>query len=1194
MKTRAAQTSRGSFTLAAPGWLPIVVAFFTWWAPTPALLAQPTKGGAAGVPIEIREVEGKVEVLRTGAAVWDPAYPNQVLQAGDRLRTRPSSRATLRWSDQSTVRLGERSEIEILKAQPKPKAQTGFNLFTGVLYFFHRDKPADLRFNTRTATAAIRGTEFDVRVEDNGRTLLTMLDGEVELSNAAGQVLLQSGEQGLAEPGKAPSKTAVISAINVIQWCLYYPAVLDVSELPLDAQEEQLLADSLAAYRAGDVLQALAKYPADRQPAGAAEKVYLGAVLLAVGQVEQAEALFASLSPATTTGERAATVRALAAALRQLIAAVKLQPWERTGEPRFATEWLAESYHLQSRAHLNAALAAARKAVAAAPNFGFGWARVAELEFSFGHTDQALAALEKSLGLAPRNAEAVALKGFLLSAQNRIAEAIAQFEQALALDGALGNAWLGRGLCRIRQGQSEAGRADLLVAATLEPQRALLRSYLGKAYSNAGDNERAQEELRLARKLDQKDPTAWLYSALLLQQQNRINEAVRDLEQSQELNDNRRLYRSRLLLDQDRAVRAANLANIYRDAGMFDVSVREASRAVNADYANYSAHLFLASSYDQFRDPKQINLRFETPAETEYLIANLLAPVGAGTLSQRISQQEYSKLFERDRFGLFSSTEYFSNGDWLQSGVHYGTSGNTSYAVEAFYRADNGQRPNNDFEQRWLSLQLKQQITPADAVYLKVSHYDAEGGDLYQRYDPTSANPGLRTRERQEPFLTLGYHHEWSPGVHTLLLAGRLDDTYWVNDPQETILIAAKSGGDITAVRPITIQQNYRSTLTLYSVEAQQIFQHGRHTTTLGARGQWGEFDIDNFQDHPDSLGGFFYEPAVDQHFDLGLERYGVYGYHKWELLDSLWLIGGVSYERVQFPDNFRAAPLSPGEDSEAEVSPKAGLIWLPAPNTIVRAAYTRSLSGASLEQSYQIEPTHVGGFNQSFRSIIPESVAGANAGARFETYGVSLEQRFPTGTYVAVTGELLNSEVQRVVGNFSLDIDVSDYVFIEGLREHLDYKERALQVTFDQLLGAEWSLGARYRLSHARLVDRFPEVPGPDIATLHAPFAQWQQVEAVLHQLSLHTIFNHRSGFFGQLQALWHLQSNHGYEPDLPGDEFWQLNLFAGYRFPRRIAELRVGLLNLTDQDYRLNPLTLYNELPHERMFVTRLQFNF
>jgi outer membrane receptor protein involved in Fe transport len=74
----------------------------------------------------------------------------------------------------------------------------------------------------------------------------------------------------------------------------------------------------------------------------------------------------------------------------------------------------------------------------------------------------------------------------------------------------------------------------------------------------------------------------------------------------------------------------------------------------------------------------------------------------------------------------------------------------------------------------------------------------------------------------------------------------------------------------------------------------------------------------------------------------------------------------------------------------------------------------------------------------------------------------------------------------------------------------------------------------------------------------------------------------------------LWTGQSNYHYDPDIPGDDFWQFNLFAGYRFPRRRAELTFGLLNLTDQDYRLNPLNLYLELPRQRTLLVSLRFNF
>ena len=36
------------------------------------------------------------------------------------------------------------------------------------------------------------------------------------------------------------------------------------------------------------------------------------------------------------------------------------------------------------------------------------------------------------------------------------------------------------------------------------------------------------------------------------------------------------------------------------------------------------------------------------------------------------------------------------------------------------------------------------------------------------------------------------------------------------------------------------------------------------------------------------------------------------------------------------------------------------------------------------------------------------------------------------------------------------------------------------------------------------------------------------------------------------------------------------------------------VGVLNVAGQDYRLNPLTPYVDLPREREFVARLRINF
>ena len=1149
------------------------------------------RGEAFGQLIEIVKIEGEgAEILMFGHDKWVSATPGFDLRPGDQVRALDSTRIAVQIGEDTIVTFGGYFHYTVEPPQSW-REKPGFSLWRGLLYLFHRGQPADLRLKTRIVSTLTRGTEFNMSVGEDGSTVLTMIEGEVDLFNELGMLRLRSNEQGEVKPGERPVRTAVLDTRNVIQWALYYPAILDLRDLELSPETQRALALSLEAYRNGDLLEALAQYPVDRHPVEPAEIVYRAALLLSVGQVERAGGLLdeiAALGSSTPDREMALT---LAHAIRRLIAAVKARPIDRELAPRLATEWMAESYDEQAAARLPEALAAARRAVAGSPDFGFGWSRVAELEFSFGRIREATDAVKRSLELAPRNPEAWTLMGYLLAAKDQIPSAIQHFDYAIEIDGALGNAWLGRGLCRIRQGDSRGGRADLLIAAAVEPQRSILRSYLAKAYADSGDREGAGKELGLAEELDDDDPTVWLYSALLNQQYNRINQAIRDLERSQALNKNRQVYRSRMLLDQDRAVRSANLARIYEDAGMKDFSLWEASRAVTADYANYSAHLFLAGSYDQLRDPKLINLRYETAANAEYLVANLLAPVGAGTLSRTVSQQEYSRLFEQNRLGVVSSTEYYSSGDWVQRGAHYGILGDLSYSFDAFYRTENGQRPNNDLEQMQLALQLRLQATPQDSVYFEGSYADLSGGDLFQYYDQDQASPAGRTMERQSPFLTFGYHREWSPGQHTLLLGGWLDDEFELQNPkQPTLFYYRLPDESVGPVLGVAMTEQLRVKPEIFTIELQQIAQATDHTTILGARYQVGDFETANLQHTPSHSTGLFDQPVADQMFDPGFERVSVYGYHHWQIHDSLLLVGGLSYDWITFPENIRFAPVSGDEETIDAFLPKVGLVWNPWPETTLRAAYTRSLSSASFEQSYQLEPTQIAGFLQSYRSIMPESVAGANAGAKFETAGVGVEQRFKTGTYVGLVGEILDSRVDRTVGAFEVRLD-EPFALPSGLREDLDYQERSLLFTLNQLITDEWSVGVRYRLTAAELDDEFVGVP--DSASEPGGISQSTRVESVLHQVTASTLYNHSSGFFAAAEALWQTQSNKGYSPDQPGDDFWQFNLFAGYRWPRRKAELAIGLLNLTDQDYRLNPLTLYQELPRERTLTIRLRLN-
>ncbi len=1165
-------------------------------------IAQQVIGGAQITNrVQIVELQGTVDVSFAGGTTWSSAQNNQTLHPFDRLRTGANSRIVLRWSDQSVIAFAAATELEVLPPRSLGD-QCGLHLVRGIISFFHRDKPSHIQIITRGAVAGVEGTEFVMAMDDTERTTLAVIDGKVRFGNEQSMLLLANGQEAVVELGKAPVLTAGFIANNLLQWCFYYPAVLDLDNLQFSPAEKTMLGESLNAYRAGDLLSALAKYPVAQQSGSDAARIYYAALLLSVGQVEKTERALSSLS-ATNTSER---TQRLVASVRQLIAAVKRQPNPATANPQLATEFLASSYYEQSRAirenSLKTALKLATQAVNNSPKFGFAWERVAELEFSFGHTSEALAALAKSLALAPRNAQALALNGFLLAAQNQTREAITWFDRALAVDSALGNAWLGRGLCRIRRGDAIGGREDLLVAAALEPQRAELRNYLAKAYVNVGDSTHAGKELQIAKTLDPSDPTAWLYSALLKQQGSQINDAIRDLEKSEALNDNRSVYRSQLLLDQDQAVRSANLATIYKDVGMVDVSMREAARAVNYDYANYSAHLFLANSYNNQRDPNDINLRYETPAENEYLLANLLAPVNAGPISPVISQGEYSSLFAHDGFGVVSSTEYLSRGAWTQSGAQFGVFGGSSYDFEALYHSDPGQRPNGDIQQRQLSLTLKQQLASQDTAYFNIQQYEANSGDVAQYYNQSMANRDTHLNESQDPNISLGFNHEWSPSVHTLFFATRLNDTFSFTNPATPTLVTfmpdmAPGVPTLTSVQGITAQEHYVNRLTLYSGELQQIWEQAEHTTIIGGRIQYGTFDTTTMQNNPSSLGPIFPNPPapMGQQTDVDTEfkRFSVYGYHQWQIFEPLQLIGGVAYDHIGYPDNFRTAPVSENQKTTDQVSPKAGLIWTPMAGTTARFAYTRSLSGASVDQSYQLEPSQVAGFIQNYRSVIPESIAGANAGASFDTYDFSLEQKFSTGTYLSVAGQILDSTVNRENGTFDYLPDEQDFPVPSGLKERLDYSEKSLLLTANQLLGRDWAVGACYRLSEAVLHENYPTVPN-SLPGGFVDFTPRSRTEGTLNQLTLSANYNHPCGFFAEGDALWYGQSNEGYDPAEPGDDFWQFNAYAGWRSPRRRMEVTVGLLNIAGEDYKLNPLNVYNELPRSRTLTVRLQFNF
>lgn len=1131
---------------------------------------------AAEASVELVIALGKVEYAKADDPRWRPAKVGMRLQIGDRLRTGARGRASVRQSDRCICRLPGNTVYRVI-APVKGSRIPGLELLRGSTLLNNRGKPNQIHIRTRTVSAAVRGTEALIRVDDDGNTDVTVFDGEIGLTNAVGSLLLRRGETGSVRVRGGPLRSPAVGGVRLVQWALHYPAVLAPAELMPDSEESESLQRSLAAYRNGNVPAAanLVDGFASKTPAG---KVYVGALNLAMGRVEQTRKLLAELP----------SDFAPANALRRLAAAILDEPIPELPEPNSASEWLAESYRRQADANLTAALHAAGRAVELAPDFGFAHARVAELEFSFGRINAAASANRQALRLSPENASALALEGFLLTGRSDV-RAMAAFEEAIRIDGTMPNGWLGRGLLKIRRGDRTGGRRDLHLASTLQPDRSLLRSYSGKAFQHEGALNSSRKEYRLAKRMDPADPTPWLYSALLLHRENRLAEAIDELERSIELNDNRAVYRSRLLLDQDQAVRSANLANIYDSVGYDELSLRLSARGAMFDYGNHAVHRNLASSFDTLRDPTRFSLRHETEWESEHLLGVLLAPVGAGTLSQNYSQNEYSRAFVTRRLGLNSSTEYFSQANEVrQRASQFGNTDQLSYAFDLDYHHQGGFRPNDSLSRVEWYTHLKWQLSPRDSVLLRAKYSTFKSGDNFQRYDPFAADPDLSIEERQEPNLWLGYHREWRPGFHTLLLGGRLVNDQFVSDGARAVQVVN------TVPAPPTFDPfgapydfEYRSSFEIWSFEWNQIMQREKHTDIFGARYQSGEIDASstlvNVSGIP-ALGGTFNDNGEGD-----MQRLSVYAYHNWELLDDLVLSGGLAYENLTWPQNFRRAPLTAGEFEKERFLPKLSVVYEPNRRLALRGIYAKALGGVSFDDNIRLEPTQLAGFSQSFRTLIPETFAGSVEAPDYEILGAGLDLKLSDGRYLIIEGGIRRQNVERLTGVVETDT-ILPASATGSTSEELDFRESILGVTLNQTMAPHWFLSAGYRFTRSRLTQGFPDIP---TIPGSVAFARHRQSEADLHELTIGVSYILPRGLFARADARWLDQSSQGFN-SRPSERFPQLDLIGGWIFRDRRGEIAVGVLNLTDTDYRLNPLNRHLEFQRERTIYTRLKFNF
>jgi len=1065
-------------------------------------------------------IEGQVTLQAAGTSAWQAAVLDQSLCKGDTVRTGERSRATVVLVNQAVLRIDQNTAMRLDNISGEAEEKSFLSLLKGTLQSFSR-KPRSFEVSTPYLNGSIEGTEFVFRTDD-GESELTVIEGTVLAANEKGSASVPGGSAALAQAGQGPQIRTVVYPRDAAQWSLYYPPVLAASGGNASAALQQAASD-LSAGRVdaarGGVEQAIADNGAD---AGLA---YALRAVINVTQNRREEAL--------ADGRQA----------------VQLSP--DSTAPKIAL-----SYAQQAGFQLNEARDTLQQAVAQHPDDALALARLSELQLMSGETEQAVMSARKAVSLDPDLGRSQITLGFAALAGFQNDAAKAAFTRAIELDSADPLPHLGLGLAKISAGDLAAGRGEIELAVGLDSNSALLRSYLGKAYFEEKRTPLDARQYSIAKGLDPLDPTPYLYDGILKQTENDPVSALRDVEKSVELNGNRAVYRSRLLLDSDEAARSVSLARIHDDLGFQQLALVEGYNSVNTDPTNSSAHRYLADSYSAL--PRHEVARVSELLQSQLLNPLILEPIQPRSAESNLflisaggpataSYNEFNSLFKRNQVNAIVSGMGGEQQTGSGEAVVGGTSRNWSYSLGVSRFQTNGFRDNNDQNDDIGNAFIQTALSPDTSLQFEYRHRKTENGDLNLLMDK-SYSTALRGNTESDTYRG-GLRHAFSPA--SILLASviyKTEDRSFYDEP------LPGSG--------IWVQERRPDDKAL-GTELQYLYRSEKSNITAGV----GYFDLDQ------SVTRDTYSPPVMVPFppfvlgglvtatsDVSAKHKNAYVYSNTRVVPDVTLTLGASWDSFDTEDT--------STESRDQFNPKLGVTWQVQPGTTLRAAAFKVLK-RSLISDQTLEPTQVAGFNQFY-----DDVASTEA----KRYGLALDQKFS----------------QRLFGGVELAK--------RDLMVPLVYTDLTVMPPATSVVRADWQEDSARAFLFMTPGDRLALSMEYQYQRLDRPFSPATGVTAVdetkAHKVPLGIRFFLDSAWTFALKGTYVKEY---YESGTVGSvtkqntDFWLADATATYRLPRRRGLVAFGATNLFDKQFAYQQVDTANtEFQPARMIFGRVTLYF
>jgi Flp pilus assembly protein TadD len=943
-------------------------------------------------------LQGMLEYDSESKGQWKPITLNQTLCEGSRVHVGSYSRASVLLPNGFVARIDEDTVLTFNVLNPDKPAF--MDLLKGFVHFISRT-PKHLQINTPIANAGPEGTEFALSVNDKSASLW-VYEGGVKFFNTQGSINLKPGQGAQAYPGQAPQARIDIKPQDAVNWALYYPPLLPYPDKSTTIYND--IRTAIENFRQGRTAKAISRLntlPPEKQTPYFYK--VRGAMMLTVGRVDLAQQdIHAILKQNPKDAEALALQSVLMLTQNRKEEAYALAKQSIASNPKSASAYSALSYAEQGRFELDKALQAATQATQLAPHDAMVWARKAELELALGLTSDSEETVQQAEKLDAELERTQTVIGFTHLQQMDADEAMQAFDKALTLDSTSPLARLGLGLAKIRNGDLEQGRQDLEIAAILDPNNSLIRSYLGKAYYEEKRNPLAEDQFKLAKERDPKDPTPYFYDALKKQTENRPVEALHDLQTAMDLNDNRAVYRSKQLLDSDLAARGASLARIYDNLGFQQRGVVEAISSLQTDPTNYSAHRFLSDTY--VNQPGR-----ETAQLSELLQAKMLQPININpvqphlSVSQRVllnasgiansSFQDFTRVFERNRPQLLFSGIAGNMGTFGDESTLSGIFDNLSYSLGQFhYETDGFIRPYGPAEYKNNTAQkhdiynmfLQWKINETLNTQFEYNHRETDQGSLQQTITSTSNNFSERNTLTEDNY-RIGFNVKFSQ--NDLLLGSYIHtNSETINNSITSILLPFQP----TPIQEIFIRE-FNNNINIFESQYHHI---GKNLNFILGTSVFNNQEKQN-------------QPLTPKFEEENSKTNGhrEYIYINTKLPFNISNTFGVALDYANSEIQGAQSPFYP----KTKLLPKFGILWEPLNYTKFRFAYAQEIK-RPIEGIQTLEPTQLTGFNQ-FYDDRPDTI--------YSLYGGAIDLKLNTD--LSVGFELSRREVFNYIDNNTL-----------------------------------------------------------------------------------------------------------------------------------------------------------------------------